>query len=107
MLRQGYAIACQTVVEGDLEVVVPPQEKIQQRLVTGQTAADVMVPAGYDPDLDQTIKRIPMTLKPPSMEDQTSDWARLKTALLRRNQIEITPGFPAGPAETTLGPQAR
>ncbi len=81
-VENGYAIACQAVVEGDLEVVVPPQEKIQQRLVTGHTAADVMVPAGYDPDLVQTIKRIPITLKPPSMEDQTSDWARLKTALL-------------------------
>ena len=47
-VEKGYAIACQTVIEGDLSVVVPPQEKIQQRLTTGQSAADVSVPEGYD-----------------------------------------------------------
>ena len=28
-VEKGYAIACQTVVEGNLDVLVPPQEKIQ------------------------------------------------------------------------------
>jgi uncharacterized 2Fe-2S/4Fe-4S cluster protein (DUF4445 family) len=78
---QGYALACQTVLEGDLTVVVPPQEKIQQRLVTGQSAADVAVPPDYDFHSDQTIQRISLELNPPSMDDQTSDWARLKTSL--------------------------
>jgi uncharacterized 2Fe-2S/4Fe-4S cluster protein (DUF4445 family) len=81
-VEQGYAIACQTLIEGDLTVVVPPQEKIQQRLTTGQSAADVSVPSGYDHFKDQTVQRVPITLKQPSMEDQTSDWARLKTAML-------------------------
>jgi uncharacterized 2Fe-2S/4Fe-4S cluster protein (DUF4445 family) len=80
-VEQGYALACQTVVEGNVSVIVPPQEKIQQRLTTGQSAADVSVPPGYDYRRDQTIQRISLELKPPSMEDQTSDWARLKTAL--------------------------
>ena len=62
-VEQGYAIACQTLIEGDLTVVVPPQEKIQQRLTTGQSAADVSVPSGYDHLKDQTVQRIPMTLK--------------------------------------------
>ena len=86
-VEQGYAIACQTLVEGDLTVIVPPQEKIQQRLTTGQSAADVSVPAGYDYLKDQTIQRISVTLKEPSMEDQTSDWARLKTALLHETGL--------------------
>jgi len=92
-VENGYAIACQTVVEGDLKVVVPPQEKIQQHLITGQLAADVAVPSGYDYHKDQTIQRIPVTLKQPSMEDQTSDWARLKTAMLQEtglNEILIS-----------------
>jgi uncharacterized 2Fe-2S/4Fe-4S cluster protein (DUF4445 family) len=80
-VEQGFAIACQTVVEGDLEVVVPPQEKIQQHLTTGQSAADVSVPETYDANQDQSLYRIPLTLKAPSMEDQTSDWARVQTAL--------------------------
>ncbi len=78
---QGFAIACQTIVEGDLTVVVPPQEKIQQHLTTGQSAADVSPPEDYDHTQDQTIYRVPLTLNAPSMEDQTSDWARVQTAL--------------------------
>ena len=80
-VEKGYALACQTIIEGDVSVVVPPQDKIQQRLTTGQSAADVSVPPGYDPLRDQTIQRTSLELKPPNMEDQTSDWSRLKTAL--------------------------
>ena len=32
----GYALACQTVVEGDAWVTVPPQEAIERRLVSPQ-----------------------------------------------------------------------
>jgi uncharacterized 2Fe-2S/4Fe-4S cluster protein (DUF4445 family) len=92
-VEKGYALACQTVIEGDLKVVVPPQEKIQQRLTTGYIATEVVVPEGYDHLKDQTLQRIPITLKPPSMEDQTSDWDRLQTALLQitgLNKIAIS-----------------
>ena len=80
-VEKGYALACQTIIEGDVSVVVPPQDKIQQRLTTGQSAADVSVPPGYDPLREQSIQRTSLELKPPNMEDQTSDWFRLKTAL--------------------------
>ena len=30
-VEQGYALACQTVVEGDVSIYVPPQEKIETR----------------------------------------------------------------------------
>jgi len=86
-VEQGFALACQTVVEGDVSVIVPSQEQIQQHLTTGQSAADVSVPAGYDYLRDQTVQRISLELKPPSMEDQTSDWARLKTALLGKSDL--------------------
>ena len=87
-VKGGYALACQTVVEGDVTVNVPPQEQIQQRLITGQSAADVSVPPDYDYSKDQTIRRISLTIKPPTMEDQTSDWARIKTALRQNTNLE-------------------
>ncbi len=37
----------------------------------------------YDPFEGQTIRRIPLTLTPPSMDDQTDDWSRLQTAIRR------------------------
>jgi len=81
----GYALACQTIIEGDVEITVPPQEKIQRRLTTDRTVGDVTVPDGYDPHTAQTIRRMNVTLSPPSMEDQTDDWSRLQTAIRKQS----------------------
>ncbi len=83
----GYALACQAVVEGDVSITVPPQEQIERRLTTDLTAAEVTVPAGYDPARSQTVRRIAVTLNPPSMSDQTDDWSRLLTALRQQAGI--------------------
>ena len=87
-VEAGYALACQSVIEGDAEITVPPQEKIQRRLTTDRTVGKVAIPAGYDPQRGQTIRRVTVTLSPPSMDDQTDDWSRLQTAL--RKQAGIT-----------------
>jgi uncharacterized 2Fe-2S/4Fe-4S cluster protein (DUF4445 family) len=87
-LDAGYALACQTVVEGDVSVVVPPKEQIERRLTTDHVAPEVGVPEGYDPERAQTIQRVAVLLSPPSMEDQTDDWGRLCTALRRETGIE-------------------
>ncbi|MFN2120286.1 MAG: ASKHA domain-containing protein [Anaerolineales bacterium] len=87
-VEQGYALACQTVIEGDAAIYVPPQEKIERRLTTDRVVADVVVPADYDYDRLQTVRRIQLELNPPSMEDQTDDWGRLQTALRMEHQFE-------------------
>jgi len=86
-VAQGYALACQTVVEGDVQIVVPPQEKIERRLTTDRVVAEVAVPAGYDPQRAQTIRRVTVSLTPPSMDDQTDDWSRLQSALRKQAGI--------------------
>jgi uncharacterized 2Fe-2S/4Fe-4S cluster protein (DUF4445 family) len=78
---QGFALACQAIVEGDVEIFVPAQEKIERRLTTDRTAAEVNVPGGYNFTWSQTIRAVPVILTPPSMDDQTDDWSRLQTAL--------------------------
>lgn len=80
-ISQGYALACQTVIEGDIAVYVPPQEKIERRLTTDRVVVEVTVPADYEYLQDQTVRRIHVQLTPPSMDDQTDDWSRLQTAL--------------------------
>ncbi len=82
-IQRGYALACQAVVEGDVTVLLPPQEKVERRLSTDRTVATVSVPAGYNYATDQTVRRVNVTLPPPSMDDQTDDWSRLQTALRR------------------------
>ncbi len=83
-IEQGYALACQTVIEGDSVIAVPPQEKIERRLTTDRIVADIKVPEGYDFTQDQSIQRIPLKLTPPNMEDQLDDASRLKTVLRRK-----------------------
>jgi uncharacterized 2Fe-2S/4Fe-4S cluster protein (DUF4445 family) len=84
----GYALACQSVVEGDAWITVPPQDRIERRLTTDRTAVEIQVPADYDPHLVQTIRRMTLTLTPPSMDDQTDDWSRLQTALRQHVGVE-------------------
>lgn len=100
-VEQGYALACQTVVEGDVTIVVPPQEKIERRLTTDRTAAEVHVPPGYNYQFSQTIRRVALTLTPPSMDDQTDDLSRLRTAL--RQQAGFTSVYTSLPLLKKIG----
>ncbi len=89
----GYALACQTVIEGDAWVTVPPQQAIERKLVTQKAAARVEVPFVYDPEQHQAIRRYFLRLDPPDLSDQTDDWARvlrgLATAGVARPQASL------------------
>ena len=87
-LEAGYALACQTVVEGDVAIVVPPPEEIQRRLTTDHIAPEAALPDGYDATQSQSIRRIAVRLTPPSMDDQTDDWGRLCTALRQETGLD-------------------
>jgi uncharacterized 2Fe-2S/4Fe-4S cluster protein (DUF4445 family) len=86
-VKAGYALACQTTVEGDLVVSIPPQEKIERRLKEGKRAAKVELPFHYDIH-DQPLRKYTITLESPSMQDQTDDWSRLRRELERRYNLE-------------------
>jgi uncharacterized 2Fe-2S/4Fe-4S cluster protein (DUF4445 family) len=87
-IELGFALACQTVVEGDVSIYVPPQEKIERRLTTDRVVAEVAVPEDYEYPFAQTVRRVHLTLTPPSMDDQTDDWSRLQTAFRLQYQVE-------------------
>jgi uncharacterized 2Fe-2S/4Fe-4S cluster protein (DUF4445 family) len=84
---RGYALACQTTVEGDAVVVVPPQERIERRIKEGKRAAKVALPFPYQTS-DQPLRKVVVTLDPPSLEDQTDDWSRLLREMGRRYDLE-------------------
>lgn len=87
-VEEGYALACQSVIEADVSITVPPQEKIERRLTTDRIVADVALPAGYDPAEAQSVQRVHLTLTQPSMDDQTDDWSRLQTAIRKACGLE-------------------
>jgi uncharacterized 2Fe-2S/4Fe-4S cluster protein (DUF4445 family) len=80
-VEAGYALACQTVVEGDAVILVPEQEKIERRLVTDKAARRVAVPFAYDLARDQNVRAFTLALTPPSLADATDDVSRLEHAL--------------------------
>ncbi|MDY7076888.1 MAG: ASKHA domain-containing protein [Chloroflexota bacterium] len=83
----GYALACQTIIEGDVVILVPPQEKIERRLKEGKRAAKVELPFSYDRH-DQSLCKYTVTLEPPTLQDQTDDWSRLQRCLARRYDLQ-------------------
>jgi uncharacterized 2Fe-2S/4Fe-4S cluster protein (DUF4445 family) len=87
-ISQGYALACQSVIESDVQIFVPEQEKIERKLTNDRVAAEVSVPASYNFNTTQTIKRYNVRLTWPSMDDQTDDWSRLQTALRQQHKLE-------------------
>ncbi|MBZ0305117.1 MAG: ASKHA domain-containing protein [Anaerolineae bacterium] len=87
-IEAGYALACQTVIEGDAAVTVPPQEQIERRLTNDLNAREIPVPAGYNPLEVQPIRRLNLQLTPPTMDDQTDDWSRLQTAIRQQTGLD-------------------
>lgn len=83
----GYALACQTAVDGDVVVTVPPQEKIERRLDTSKRATEVELPFPYAVH-QQPLRKYVVTLEPPSLEDKTDDWSRLQRELSRRYDLD-------------------
>lgn len=91
-IRLGYCLACQSVIEGDISVLVPEQEKIERRLVTDRTAVEVEPIPGYSAEYQQTLKRYFLEFSAPDYEDQTDDLSRLQKHLrieLRFDDVEI------------------
>ena len=86
-LTAGFALACQTVIEGDLEIFVPPQEEITRHLTSEKTAAKVSVPFEYDWRAHQSVQKYFVELEPPSLADNTDDLARLERELARQYDI--------------------
>lgn len=87
-LEKGFALACQSVIEGDASIEVPPQEVVERRLTTDRVLSETPVPTGYDFYSDQSIRLVPLSMSAPTMEDQTDDWSRIQAELRRQ-------GFPA------------
>jgi uncharacterized 2Fe-2S/4Fe-4S cluster protein (DUF4445 family) len=83
----GHALACQATIQSDATIYIPPQ-KIERRLQSDKTAGKVEVPFGYDYLRDQPLRKYFITLKEPSLDDQTDDWSRLKRELARQHNVQ-------------------
>jgi len=87
-IAAGYALACQTVITGDVEITIPPQEQIVRRLRAEKAARKVELPFAYMPTMVQPVRAFPLRMEPPSLADQTDDWARVWRALRKQHGLE-------------------
>jgi uncharacterized 2Fe-2S/4Fe-4S cluster protein (DUF4445 family) len=94
-LDAGYALACQTVIEGDVSVTIPEQEVVARRLVTDKSVGKVEVPFPYDPERLQSVGVLQLNLKAPTYDDNRDDISRLETELAANGypQVEIPLGL--------------
>jgi len=88
-LEQGYTLACQTHVQDDLQVFVPPQEAIVRRLPSEKTADAVpTIPVECDWQTHPVVRKFFLDIEPPSLADNTTDFERLRRELARQYGIK-------------------
>jgi len=103
---RGYALACQSVVESDLLVEIPPQALVAHAVASEKAAAAVALPDNAGPwQADPFVAAYPLDITPPSLDDNTNDWDRLQRELAAAHGIEpLRAGLPA---LRSLGPRLR
>jgi uncharacterized 2Fe-2S/4Fe-4S cluster protein (DUF4445 family) len=87
-LAQGWALGCQAVIKGDAVVLVPEQEKVELEFITKTVGAErVALAAEFTGERDPSVQRVYLSIEPPSLDDQTTDWDRLARELSLQHDI--------------------
>jgi len=88
-VAEGWALACQTLVESDVTLYVPPQEAIQRKPPSEKrAAAEITLPFACPWEETFPVRRYFVAIEPPSLADNTTDFERLKRDLARQYDVE-------------------
>ena len=95
-LEEGWALGCQAVIKGDAVVFVPEQEKVEIEFITKTVGAErIALAAEFSDKVDPSVRRAHLTIDPPSLDDQTTDWDRLLRELSLQHGIQnVTASLP-------------
>ncbi|MGC9333357.1 MAG: ASKHA domain-containing protein [Anaerolineae bacterium] len=93
---EGWALGCQAVIKGDAVILVPEQEQVEIEFVTKTVGAErIALAAKFKHEVDPSVHRAHVTITPPSLDDQTTDWDRLLRALSLEHGIQnVTANLP-------------
>ena len=76
-IMKGYVLACQTPVHDDLDIVIPPESRMEEsQIMTGGETEDP-----GNSDIEPLVRKIYLELPPPSVEDNAPDIERVSRAL--------------------------
>ena len=88
-ILDGWAVACQTYAgEGAIEVDVPERRKEKVRPHGHAIAEPESLPITCDYKQNPAVKLFELQIEPPSLDDQTADFDRLRRALRQQHGIE-------------------
>ncbi len=88
-MDEGWALGCQAVIKGDAVIWVPEQEAVEVTIVTEAVGAErIALAAEYSGEVNPSVRRVHVTIDPPSLDDQTTDWDRLARALSLQHDIK-------------------
>lgn len=85
---EGYALACQTIIKGNIVVNVPPKEEIERRPRVETAAEKIALPIVCDWKKEPAIRKFYLEIPPPTLADNTSDLDRLRRELARQHGIK-------------------
>ncbi|HUS89665.1 MAG TPA: 2Fe-2S iron-sulfur cluster-binding protein, partial [Desulfosporosinus sp.] len=87
-ISAGVRLACQTMIQGDLTIEVPPESRLQEhQVLMGDVHKGILQESGHD--LLEKFGHHPLatkqriSLSAPTLTANTSDWARLHMELRR------------------------
>jgi uncharacterized 2Fe-2S/4Fe-4S cluster protein (DUF4445 family) len=95
-ITEGYVLACQTVVDSDMEVVVPPESSLDEAQILLEGAPihysepeEISVAHTGNDSLglyDPLVQKVYLTLNQPTVEDNVSDVDRITRELRRKTE---------------------
>ena len=97
-LNEGFVLACQTKVTGNMEVVIPPESRLEEEQIMTQGAVvnysqpEKVFVAKLPSDplslFEPLVQKIYLELKEPSGEDNIADIDRIMRELKRRTEYQ-------------------
>ncbi len=79
-IKKGYVLSCQTEIHEDLEVVIPPESRMEEsQIMTGEAAQETP-----ESGLNPLAKKIYLELPPPSLDDNISDIERVSREIKKK-----------------------
>ena len=76
---KGYVLACQTEIHDHLEIVIPPESRMDaSKIMTGGESQTAEI------ELNPLVKKIFMALSPPTVEDNVPDVERISRELRKQ-----------------------
>jgi len=79
-IMKGYVLACQTEVHDDLEIIIPPESRMDESKIMIDGATEDTPKSEFEP----VIKKIYLELPPPTVEDNVPDIERISRELRKQ-----------------------